>query len=176
MPLRICPADPAGNLTLFVLDPVLAPRRAALSAALMRRDPAIEQVAFAVPPRMGGDGRIEMMGGEFCGNACRAYGLLLARQRGSAPARLLVEVSGASSPVRVEADPGALRSSAAMPLPRCLSRREVGGIPGVLAEFDGISHLVLPVPFDPALLRQGQALLGRPAPTHGGSSSLTGCR
>lgn len=159
MPLRICPADPAGNLTLFVLDQVLAPQRASLAAALMRQDPAVEQVAFAVPPRMGGDGRIEMMGGEFCGNACRAYGLLLARQRGGMPARLLVEVSGAPAPVPVEADPGARRSSAAMPLPRRLFAREVGGVSGVLAEFDGISHLVLPVSFDPALLRQGQALL-----------------
>lgn len=159
MPLRICPADPAGNYTLFVLDGVDPPRRAALAAALMRQDPAVEQVAFAAPVRAGGDGRIEMMGGEFCGNACRAYGLLLAQQRGGAAARLLVEISGAPSPVQVDADPAAHSASAAMPLPRALSRREQDGISGILAQFDGISHLVVCSPFDPVLLRRGQALL-----------------
>ena len=75
MHLRIRLANPAGNITLFVLDPVDPAARPALSAALMRRDPSVEQVAFVTAPKSGGAGRFEMMGGEFCGNACRACGL-----------------------------------------------------------------------------------------------------
>ena len=105
MHLRIRLANPAGNITLFVLDPVDPAARPALSAALMRRDPSVEQVAFVTAPKSGGAGRFEMMGGEFCGNACRAFGFLLARERFSGGVRTLaVEASGAASPVAVTAD------------------------------------------------------------------------
>ena len=71
MKLNVLRADPAGNITLFVLDPIERERRAALAAELMRRlpDMKIDQVGFACPADADTDGRMEMMGGEFCGNA-----------------------------------------------------------------------------------------------------------
>ena len=73
MELNVLRADPAGNITLFVLDPVPAGDRAGLAARLMAGSDA-EQVGFVCPPVMGGGcaGRMEMAGGEFCGNATRA--------------------------------------------------------------------------------------------------------
>ena len=49
MKLNVLRADPAGNITLFVLDPIERERRAALAAELMRRlpDMQIDQVGFA---------------------------------------------------------------------------------------------------------------------------------
>ena len=84
MKLNVLRADPAGNITLFVLDPIERERRAALAAELMRRlpDMKIDQVGFACPADADTDGRMEMMGGEFCGNATRAYAMYVARQRG----------------------------------------------------------------------------------------------
>ena len=85
MKLNIARADPAGNITLLVLSPVEKPARAETAARLMGMPQfQAEQVGFRCPPQAGGDGRLEMMGGEFCGNATRAFGMLLAREIGRA--------------------------------------------------------------------------------------------
>ena len=72
MELEIVRADPAGNITVFVLSPVEdRDERAAAVSALMA-DPALkaEQVGFVLQPLNVADPwRLEMMGGEFCGNA-----------------------------------------------------------------------------------------------------------
>ena len=84
MKLNVLRADPAGNITLFVLDPVEKSRRADVAAQLMAvPEYKAEQVGFVCTPQEGGDGRMEMMGGEFCGNATRAFGLLTAKKMGA---------------------------------------------------------------------------------------------
>ncbi len=73
MRIRMLRADPAGNLTGFVLSPVAGEGRAALAARLMARDASLEQVAFVDEASLTGPlARMDMMGGEFCGNAARA--------------------------------------------------------------------------------------------------------
>ena len=67
-------ADPSGNTTIIVLDPVEPDQRGPLSKKLL--DSACvgaEQVAF-LSSHDSQDGvlRIDMMGGEFCGNASRS--------------------------------------------------------------------------------------------------------
>ena len=81
--LRVVRADPAGNITLFVLTPVGKAECAAVAAQLMAiRELQAEQVGFIFP-----NGHMEMEAGEFCGNASRAYGFLLAKQQGLAGCR-----------------------------------------------------------------------------------------
>ena len=76
--LRVVRADPAGNITLFVLTPVEKAECAAVAAKLLAIEALkAEQVGFVFP-----DGHMEMEAGEFCGNASRAYGYLLAKQQG----------------------------------------------------------------------------------------------
>ena len=75
--LDLLRADPAGNITLLVLTPVSPALRPAAARELLRRHGA-EQAGFLVPPRLGGDCRLEMMGGEFCGNAAMASACYLA--------------------------------------------------------------------------------------------------
>lgn len=141
MKLHVQRADPAGNITLFVLDPVPAGDRAQVAARLMERSDA-EQVGFVCPPVLGGAGRMEMAGGEFCGNATRSFGMLTAQKLGR-PHRVLVEVSGCDRPVAVDVDWSAGAARAQMPLPRSVRQTEAAGRPGVLVDLGGIAHLVV---------------------------------
>ena len=141
MTLNVLRADPAGNITLFVLDPVPKGDRAGLASRLMEGSD-VEQVGFVCSPVMGGAGRMEMAGGEFCGNATRAFGMLLARQLGGA-SQVQVEVSGCDRPVTVDVDLAAGTARAQMPLPRGVGRTEVDGCPATMVDLVGIAHLVV---------------------------------
>ena len=68
MDLRYILADPSGNTTAFVLTPVARERYGPVARQVMAALDA-EQVAFVH------DGRMDMMGGEFCGNASRSFAL-----------------------------------------------------------------------------------------------------
>ena len=94
--LTITMASPAGNRTALVEGEVLPQDYAAVGAALLR-DPALcaEQVGFVCRPLQDGLGRLEMMGGEFCGNAARSFGLWLGRGAGKkAGEEVPIEISG----------------------------------------------------------------------------------
>ena len=75
--------DPAGNVTAIVLSDVQAGERARIAAQLRQAQQLrlpelrIEQAAFLTAPRCGGEIRLEMMGGEFCGNALRCAWLAI---------------------------------------------------------------------------------------------------
>lgn len=143
MELQYLLADPAGNRTLFILTPVPAEARGRIAKALMSRpDLACEQVGFVH------DGRMDMMGGEFCGNASRSYGAMLAREQGlSLPASLQVAVSGSGETLTVTVRPAgknACTAAISMPLPRrivSLPDTALGGVTAVA--YEGITHLVL---------------------------------
>lgn len=134
-------ADPAGNITLFVLDPVPLGDRAMIAARLMEGSDA-EQVGFVCPPVAGGAGRMEMAGGEFCGNATRAFGMLTAQKLGGL-SQVQVEVSGCEGPVTVDIDWSAGTARAQMPLPRSVRPVRADGWSGVLVDLGGIAHLVV---------------------------------
>ena len=136
-------ADPAGNITLFVLDPVPRADRIAAAIRLMAL-PGMEaeQVGFRCPPLFGGAGRVEMAGGEFCGNAARAFGMLLARELGGL-SQVQVEISGCSHPVTVEVDETQGAARAEMPLPRSVRPASADGCSGTLVDLTGIAHFVV---------------------------------
>ena len=104
MELNILRADPAGNITVFVLDPVEKAHRAAIAEKIMAI-PALkaEQVGYACPSEDDVDGHMEMMGGEFCGNATRAYAMYVARQRGGL-SEVRLRVSGCDHVVTAAVD------------------------------------------------------------------------
>ena len=143
MKLNILRADPAGNITVFVLDPVEKAQRAALAAQIMAI-PALgaEQVGYACPPEEDVDGHMEMMGGEFCGNATRAYGMLVARQKGGLSS-VRLRVSGCGHVVTAQVDCAKGTASAEMPCPRSVTRASVLGHEGTLVDLGGIAHFVV---------------------------------
>ena len=143
MKLNILRADPAGNITVFVLDPIKKAQRAAIAEQIMAI-PFLkaEQVGYACPPEDGVDGRMEMMGGEFCGNATRAYGMYIARQKGGA-SEVKLRVSGCDHVVTAQVDLEAGTARAEMPCPRSVQRVTVNGHEGTLVDLTGIAHFVV---------------------------------
>lgn len=145
MELSIRIADPAGNITIFVMNAVL-PQQYAPVAAMLLADGSLnaEQVAFYAVPKMGGDGRVEMMGGEFCGNAARSYGYLLSMLLPGCPDEVKVEISGADRPLMVKIDQEYGSCETEMPLPTGKTVIAFDGEEFDAVRFDGIVHTIVP--------------------------------
>ena len=128
--LNILRADPAGNITVFVLDPVEKAQRAAIAEKIMAI-PALkaEQVGYACAAEDDVDGHMEMMGGEFCGNATRAYGMYIAQQKGGLSS-VRLRVSGCDHAVTAQVDLKSGTARAEMP-------------EGTLVDLTGIAHFVV---------------------------------
>ena len=76
MKLQFIKLSPAGNMTILFLDQVQAYRRKKVASRLLDYTSLHgEQVGFIV--RKGQYFGLEMMGGEFCGNATRSLAALL---------------------------------------------------------------------------------------------------
>lgn len=143
--IRYIPADPAGNRTAFVLTPVAPELRAALAARMMALCPeGFEQVGFTCPESLLAPlPRLDMMGGEFCGNASRAFALLAAARRGRGETELAISVSGAKGPVHVRLDPARGTAYAHMPLPTALETVCARGQTIPVVRMEGIAHAIV---------------------------------
>lgn len=88
-------ADPCGNTTILVLDPVNREQRGMLSKQLMAPDcVGAEQVGYVTLFDGQDDIRIDMMGGEFCGNASRSVAAYMAMKTGKEDAAYKICCSG----------------------------------------------------------------------------------
>lgn len=149
MHIKAVRANPAGNITLLVTDTILPAQRARIANIFLKMPKlAIEQVGFVVPPILNAHsaGRLEMMGGEFCGNAARAFGLYLAQKLGNEPREVTIEMSGCNHPITVFANPAENTASAQMPLPQRVLPLTLNGFSCIRVDFDGIAHLVADCP------------------------------
>ncbi len=146
--LRFYKAVPGGNPTILILDPVSPAERAGVSRTLMGAGHLqAEQVGFldlsADPVRL------DMMGGEFCGNACRASVAVMAREGVGLEACGdglcgQLSVSGADAPVAVVVKGRSGECWVEMPTPDAadLGVRELE--PGIgVVRMPGITHLLL---------------------------------
>ncbi|WP_343208344.1 hypothetical protein [Anaerolentibacter hominis] len=142
---RIRIADPAENMTAFVLDEVPEHDYVRVATGILdKKELKIEQVGFVKEPRLGGISRLEMMGGEFCGNAARSFGYMLCENMGAAKGRVPIEITGCDRPLMVEADLAEGWACTDMPVPLgfdTLVIPEMGSLPVVVTE--GISHVIL---------------------------------
>ncbi len=147
MELSYILADPSGNTTAFVLTPVLREDYGPVARRVMAALDA-EQVAFVH------EGCMDMMGGEFCGNASRSFALWQALHDDTGLAltpftgtlRQQVTVSGAPLPLNVSlrGDGSSLWAAISMPLPlRVLPLTDPTLGQVTLVEYPGISHLML---------------------------------
>ena len=146
MELEIVRADPAGNITIFVLTALRDPAERAAAVKVLMADPVLqaEQVGFVLPPAaVDRLWRLEMMGGEFCGNAARSFGLLVARQTGlSGGHTLMIETSGAARPLPVRVDTAAGTAEVEVPPPVAEASIENDGRKFPLYVFEGITHVI----------------------------------
>lgn len=158
MNVRFVKMNPSGNTTIFILDQVPAEKREAVAnAAMAYAGPGAEQVAFILPaPEEEAGCRMEMAGGEFCGNASRSFAawLQLCPEGGMphdfqpAEAERIIRVSGAAEPLTAKivsrnAD-NRCYVSVAMPKPEVIR----AGTDEWFGEytivwFNGITHVVL---------------------------------
>lgn len=145
MKLNFAKLSPTRNMTILVRDAVPRPQQSGVAAALMvYGSVGAEQVGFLEAPSLPGARlRLQMMGGEFCGNASMSAAALLALGDGLADGEERIyplEVSGAEGLVNcrmLRRGEGYL-GTVSMPLPRKFEA--VDGHPAVF--FDGIVHVL----------------------------------
>lgn len=79
MELNFVKMNPAGNTTIFIFDQLPHPIHGKVSQYLMKSNClCADQVAFIEKPKSSSaSAHLQMMGGEFCGNALRALAALL---------------------------------------------------------------------------------------------------
>lgn len=145
MDLKYVVADPAGNITGIVITRHPRQDYRTIARHLMEHSPyGLEQVGF-LRDCADCDGSLEMMGGEFCGNASRSVGLYLAKRSMSMrDDRVLIRVSGAEGKLEVLTD--LKRNEAKIRMPRILAMdwlktRDYEEVPIVIME--GIAHVLL---------------------------------
>ena len=137
--------DPAGNVTAIVCSDVPAAERARVAAQILRLpELGIEQVAFLTAPRSGGEIRLEIMGGEFCGNALRCAGFYQALRNGTqGKSCVFAEISGADGVQPVMADTAEGTASTVMPLPLSVQPAGWADVQAARVTFAGITHFVI---------------------------------
>ena len=152
--MQILTANPAGNITVFVLDPVESrAERADIARAIMKEKRfGAEQVGFVTPPFHNFHKKnlwhLEMAGGEFCGNAARSFGLYVARHHLRSEGEpgvketLFVSVSGAEEPVKVVVDAEKGRAAAEMPKPTSIDTLPFKNNSLPVIVFEGITHII----------------------------------
>jgi len=152
MKLDFVKLSPTQNMTLLVTGSVDRAQHSAVAARLMGPEGVgAEQVGFLEPAsdaeaRM----RLQMMGGEFCGNAAMSLAAFLAFQDqlpDSAECVYPLEVSGADDLVRcrIRRRGDEYLGSVCMPLP---TQIQIVAFPGAfccpVVFFPGIAHAILP--------------------------------
>ncbi len=151
--IKITVANPAGNKTIFVHDKVKRADYAKVAEQLLAMEKyEAEQVAFIleVPECGRAEGRMEMCGLEFCGNATRTFGLMLAKEMGiKGEGKVYVDVSGVDEILTVEVNTETNYTRVTMPAYIDMKRFDLSGIfdfnMNVKAvDFGGILHLIVP--------------------------------
>ena len=144
MELRYTVIDPTKNITLLVTTPVPRDVQPRVAAELLRREKDAEQVGFA-EGLAAGNPRLQMMGGEFCGNASISAAALMAHKGGIVSGDIALEVSGADEPLCVKVqklDGRKYLGTVAMPLPVGIETARFGSHELPVVQFPGISHVI----------------------------------
>lgn len=140
--MKVQYVNPAGNITAIVEGFVPMAERISLSKKILDKKYA-EQVGFETAPALGGLYRLEMMGGEFCGNAARSFGYLKALESYEGGCHeMLIEISGAEAPLSVAVNLEERTAYAQMPIPARLEQAEVNGRSYPVVMCHGICHLI----------------------------------
>ena len=151
MKLHFAKLNPTENMTILVTDPVPRAQHSAVAEALMAyASVGGEQVGFLEEATLpGARMRLQMMGGEFCGNATMSLAALLAFRENlpsGGEAVYPLEVSGTDGivPCRIQRSGDVCRGTVCMPLPEEI--REVDFPDGVrcpVVFFPGIAHAIV---------------------------------
>jgi len=163
MKLNFVKVNPVENMTIFVMDPVDSSHHMDVANKLMDYSNIHgEQVGFVESPRsLKGKSlntlRLQMMGGEFCGNATRSLAALMVHLNSSSVSKhddtydVSLEVSGSEGllncSVRATDKENVYISKVIMPLPTRISNTGINfedkRIDLVRVDFPGITHFIV---------------------------------
>src|SRR3989344_7322193 len=95
MKIKLAYVSPGGNPTALVLTSIDRLRQRSVAKKIMKKIPACEQVGFIERAKNSkAVCRLQMMGGEFCGNALRALAMWLVFVSNRKVGQFIVESSG----------------------------------------------------------------------------------
>ncbi len=155
MELQFIKTSPTENMTLLIETPV--PREQHLEVAeklIAYGSVYAEQAGYIEEPENTlAEKRLQMMAGEFCGNASLSLAAVLAAEKDLAvgeETEIILEVSGADSLVRcqMKKEETGFSGRVAMPLPKAIEHKKFH-LEGETYEldvvvFEGISHIIVP--------------------------------
>lgn len=156
MELKFIKTSPTENMTLLIETSVpreqhleVAEKLIAYGSVYAEQAGYIEEAENPLAEK-----RLQMMAGEFCGNASLSLAAVLAEEKGLAAGEeteILLEVSGADELVRcqMKKEEKVWSGRVAMPLPKAIEYKKfhLEGETYELAEviFEGINHIIMPV-------------------------------
>ena len=156
MELRFIKTSPTENMTLLIETPVPREKHLEIAEKLIAYGSVYAEQAGYIeePENPAAEKRLQMMAGEFCGNASLSLAAVLAEEKGLSvgeETEIILEVSGADSLVncRMKKEEIGYSGRVVMPLPQAIAYRtfHLEGETYELAEvvFEGISHVIVPV-------------------------------
>ncbi|MDO4531463.1 MAG: diaminopimelate epimerase [Bacillota bacterium] len=155
MELKFIKTSPTENMTLLIETPV--PREKQLETAeklIAYGSVYAEQAGYIEAAKNPlAERRLQMMAGEFCGNASLSLAAVLAEEKGlqaGEEREIVLEVSGTDQLVRcqMKKEENGFYGRVAMPLPKGVERRSFSlngmGYQLDVVAFEGISHIIVP--------------------------------
>lgn len=160
MKVRFAKVNPVENMTIFVLDNISRDKHLSIANRLMNYNSLYaEQVGFIEEPKSIkakslNTHRLQMMGGEFCGNATRSLAAYMVYDSHPAINKIAedeyivtLEVSGSEEllncNVKKTENESILNSRISMPLPERINKIKINKIPATRVDFEGISHFIV---------------------------------
>lgn len=156
MELRFIKTSPTENMTLLIETPVPREQHLEVAEKLIAYGSVYAEQAGYIEEseNPAAEKRLQMMAGEFCGNASLSLAAVLAEEKGldvGEETEIILEVSGADSLVRcqMKKEETGFSGRVAMPLPKAIEYRKFH-LEGDIFElavvvFEGISHIIVPV-------------------------------
>lgn len=155
MEVKFIKMNPTQNMTILVESPVAKNRHKKVARELMDYASVYaEQVGYIENPTDSSAwARLQMMGGEFCGNATMSLAALLTIDRNlpkGVKCVIPVECSGAEGPITVTAVPGdvSVKCFLEMPRPKSVAGKVMKSsgrrCPATVVDLGGITHFVVP--------------------------------
>ena len=135
--------NPSGNTTILVKTPFDKELYPIVAESIMDVDKTCEQVGFIENNQ--GQKSLQMMGGEFCGNATMAMAVWLAESEGKQELDTELEVSGAEDDVPVKAykTEDGWKAEVSMPLPLAVKGYKLNRYKVPVVRFPGIAHAIM---------------------------------
>lgn len=156
MELKFIKTSPTENMTILIQTPVPREQHLAVAEKLIAYGSVYAEQAGYIEEAENpmAEKRLQMMAGEFCGNASLSLAAWLAKEKGlpiGEKTEIILEVSGADSLVRCEIkrEEKGFSGRVAMPLPKGIEKKTFA-LDGESLEltavvFEGITHIIVPV-------------------------------